>query len=327
VQGRDACAVLNQLSTSNVDVPAGRIVYTQWLNERGGIEADLTITRLAEREFMVVTSAICQTRDLAWLRRAIESRPDAHCTVTDVTSGVAMLGVMGPRSRELLQELSGADLSNATHPFGHSREIEIGYARVRASRITYVGELGWELYLPTEHCLDVYEQLLQAGAPLGLTHAGYHAMGACRVEKGYKHWSHDIGDEDTPLDAGLGFTVAWDKPGGFVGREALLAQKAAGPLKRRLVQVMLDDASDAAPLLYHEEPMVRDGVIVGSIRSGAWGHRLGRSIGMGYVTCAAGVTPEWLASGQWEVEVACRRHACRVQLQSWYDPRNERIRS
>jgi glycine cleavage system aminomethyltransferase T len=327
VQGRDACAVLNRLSTSNVDVPAGRIVYTQWLNDRAGIEADLTITRLAEREYMVVTSAICQTRDLAWLRRAIEAQPEAHCTVTDVTSGIAMLGVMGPRSRELLQNVAGADLSNETHPFGHSREIEIGYARVRASRITYVGELGWELYLPAEHCLDVYEQLLQAGAPLGLTHAGYHAMGACRVEKGYKHWSHDIGDEDTPLDAGLGFTVAWDKPGGFVGREALQAQKAAGPLKRRLVQVMLEDASDAAPLLYHEEPIVRDGVIVGSIRSGAWGHRLGRSIGMGYVTGDDGVAAEWLASGRWEVEVACRRHPCRVQLQPWYDPRNERIRS
>jgi glycine cleavage system aminomethyltransferase T len=327
VQGRDACAVLNQLSTSNVDVPAGRIVYTQWLNDRGGIEADLTITRLAEREFMVVTSAICQTRDLAWLRQALAARPDAHCTVTDVTSGVAMLGVMGPRSRDLLQTLSGADLSNERHPFGHSREIEIGYARVRASRITYVGELGWELYLPAEHCLDVYEQLLAAGAPLGLKHAGYHAMGACRVEKGYKHWSHDIGDEDSPLESGLGFTVAWDKPGGFTGRDALLAQKAAGPLKRRLVQVMLDDASDSAALLYHEEPIVRDGAIVGSIRSGAWGHRLGRSIGMGYVSCDEGVTAEWLASGRWEVEVACRRHACRVQTQPWYDPRNERIRS
>ncbi len=173
----------------------------------------------------------------------------------------------------------------------------------------------------------MYERLLAAGEPLGLRHAGYHAMGACRVEKGYRHWSHDIGDEDTPLDAGLGFTVAWDKPGGFIGREALLAQKAAGPLKRRLVQVMLDDASDTAPLLYHEEPLVRDGVIVGSIRSGAWGHRLGRSLGMGYVACDDGVSAEWLAGGHWEVEVACRRHPCRVQLQPWYDPRNERIRS
>ena len=327
VQGPDACAILNRLSTANVDVPAGRIVYTQWLNERGGIEADLTITRLGPQEYMVVTSAICQTRDFAWLKKAIEAHPDARCWATDVTAGIAMLGVMGPRSRELLQKLSGADLSNDAHPFGWSREIEIGYAKVRASRITYVGELGWELYFPAEHCLDVYERLLEAGRPLGLRHASYHAMDACRVEKGYKHWSHDIGDEDTPLESGLGFTCAWDKPGGFVGREAVLAQKASGLLRKRLVQVMLDDASPSAPLLYHEEPIVRDGVIVGSIRSGAWGHRVGRSIGMGYVSCEAGVTPEWLASGRWEVEVACRPFAARVQLQPWYDPGNQRIRS
>ena len=327
VQGADACAVLNHLSVADVDVAPGRIVYTQWLNDRGGIEADLTITRLAEREFMVVTSAICQTRDLAWLRRQIELRPEARCSVTDVTSGVSMLGVMGPTSRELLQQVSGADLSNVAHPFGHSREIEIGYARVRASRITYVGELGWELYVPAEQCLDVYERLLAAGTPLGLRHAGYHAMGACRVEKGYRHWSHDIADEDTPLEAGLAFAVAWDKAGGFLGREVLMRQRAAGAPHKRLVQVMLEDASDAAPLLYHEEPIVRDGHIVGSIKSGAWGFRLGRSIGMGYVSAEGGVTPQWLEAGRWEIEVACRRWPARVQLKPWYDPGNQRIRS
>ena len=327
VQGADACAILNHLSTANVDVAPGRIVYTQWLNDCGGIEADLTITRLAEQEFMVVTSAICQTRDLAWLRRHIVERPGAHCSVTDVTAGVAMLGVMGPKSRELLQQLSGAELSNAAHPFGYSREIEIGYARLRASRITYVGELGWELYIPAEHCLDVFEQLVAAGGPFGLRHAGYHAMGACRVEKGYRHWSHDIGDEDTPLEGGLGFTVAWDKPGGFLGRKALEAQRARGTLTKRLVQVMLHDTSTQAPMLYHEEPIIRDGVIVGSIKSGAWGHRLGRSIGMGYVSCEAGVTKEWLESGRWEIEVACQPYPAAVQLQPWYDPKNERIKS
>jgi 4-methylaminobutanoate oxidase (formaldehyde-forming) len=327
VQGTDACSTLNAMSTNDVDVPAGRVVYTQWLNDRGGIEADLTITRLGAREYLVVTSAICQTRDLAWLRRALDARPDARCTVTDVTSGVAMLGVMGPRSRDLLQTLSGADLSNDAHPFGQSREIEIGYARVRASRITYVGELGWELYVAAEHCLDVYERLMEAGRPLGLRLAGYHAMGSCRLEKGYRHWSHDIADEDTPLAAGLGFTVAWNKPGGFVGRDALLAQRERGVLERRLVQVRLEDASAAAPMLYHEEPIVRDGGIVGSVRSGAWGHRIERSIGMGYVSCKAGVTTEWLASGRWEIEVAGVRHAASVQLQPWYDPTHQRIRS
>ncbi len=327
VQGADACTILNHLSTANVDVSPGRIVYTQWLNERGGIEADLTITRLAEQEFMVVTSAICQTRDLAWLRCRIAERPGAHCSVTDVTAGVAMLGVMGPKSRALLQQVSGADLSNAAHPFGQSREIEIGYARLRASRITYVGELGWELYIPAEHCLDVFEQLVAAGGAFGLRHAGYHAMGACRVEKGYRHWSHDIGDEDTPLEGGLGFTVAWDKPGGFLGREALEAQRARGTLTKRLVQVMLHDASAQAPMLYHEEPIIRDGLIVGSIKSGAWGHRLGRSIGMGYVSCEAGVTKDWLESGRWAIEVACQPYPAAVQLQPWYDPKNERIKS
>jgi glycine cleavage system aminomethyltransferase T/glycine/D-amino acid oxidase-like deaminating enzyme len=327
VQGRDACAVLNRLSTGEMDVPVGRIVYTQWLNERGGIEADLTITRLAEKRYLVVTSAISQTRDLAWLTRYLDDHPDLHCTATDVTAGIAMLGVMGPKSRALLTAVSGADLSNEAHPFGWSREIEIGYARLRASRITYVGELGWELYIPAEQVLDVFERLTEAGAAFGLKHAGYHAMASCRVEKGYRHWSHDIADEDTPLEAGLGFTVAWDKPDGFIGREALLAQRAKGTLPKRLVQVMLEDASESAPLLYHEEPILRDGVIVGSTRSGAWGHRIGRSIGMGYVHHDAGVTPEWLSSGHWEIEVAGLRHAARAQLQPWYDPKGERIKS
>ena len=326
VQGQDAASVLNRLSTANVDVEPGRVVYTQWLNDHAGIEADLTITRLAAAEFMVVSSAICQTRDLAWLKGAIEAA-GARCSATDVTAGVAMLGVMGPQSRALLEAIAGADLSNATHPFGRSREIEIGYARVRASRISYVGELGWELYLSAEHCLDVYERLIEAGGPFGLRHAGYHAMAACRVEKGYRHWSHDIADEDTPLEAGLAFTVAWDKPGGFVGQGALLAQRARGVLPKRLVQVMLADDSPTAPLLYHEEPIVRDGVIVGSIKSGAWGHRLGRSIGMGYVSCADGVSKEWLAAGRWEIEVACERYPLAVQLGGWYDPQNERMKA
>jgi 4-methylaminobutanoate oxidase (formaldehyde-forming) len=238
-----------------------------------------------------------------------------------------MLGLMGPNSRPLLEKLTGQDFSNAAHPFAWSREVEIGYATVRASRITYVGELGWELYVSAEHCLDVYERIVEAGKEFGLRHVGYHVMGACRVEKGYRSWGHDIADEDTPLDAGLGFTVAWDKPGGFIGRDALVAQKAKGVLPKRLVQVMLVDDSTSAPLMYHEEPILRDGVIVGSIKSGAWGHRLGKSIGMGYAACDAGVTKEWLASGTWEVEVACKRYAAKVQLEPLYDPKNERIKA
>ena len=327
VQGRDACRILNHMSTGNVDVAVGRIVYTQWLNDAGGIEADLTITRTGTHEFLVVTSAVCQTRDLAWLRRAIEGYVDGHCTVTDVTPGVAMLGIMGPRSRALLEAVSGADMSNAAHPFGRSREIEIGYAKVRASRITYVGELGWELYVSSECIADVYERLIEAGAQFGLKHAGYHAMAACRVEKGYRHWSHDIADEDTPLESGLGFTIAWNKAGGFRGREALLEQRSALTLTKQLVQVRLDVDAATAPMLYHEEPIVRDGVIVGSIKSGAFGYRVDRSLGMGYVHCAEGVTPQWLSTGRWEVEVACTRYPASVQVQAWYDPTNQRIKS
>lgn len=324
VQGKDACRVLNRISTANMDVAVGRIVYTQWLNENGGIEADLTVTRLNEREYLVVTAAVSQVRDLAWLRRHLGEAD--HCTVTDVTSGTAMLSIMGPSSRDLLGTVSGANVSNEVHGFGWSRELDIAYARVRASRITYVGELGYELYVPTEHVLDVYERLVDAGSGFGLAHAGYYAMGACRVEKGYRSWGHDIGDADTPLEAGLGFTVAWDKPGGFIGREALAAQKAAVALPKRLIQVALKDVSADAPLLFHEEPLLRDGILVGSIKSGAFGHRVGRSLGMGYVHCSDGVTRDWLASGQWSVEVAWTTHPIDVQLEPFYDPRNTRIR-
>jgi glycine cleavage system aminomethyltransferase T/glycine/D-amino acid oxidase-like deaminating enzyme len=326
VQGPDALTVLNRISTANIDVPVNRICYTQWLNEHGGIEADLTIIRLQSDQFMVLTSAACQTRDLAWLKAQIRALGPVHCYVTDVTAGYVMLGLMGPRSRELLTSISQADLSNAHHPFGWSRELEIGYASVRASRITYVGELGYELLVSAEHGLDVYENLMQAGEPFGLKLAGYHAMGACRVEKGYRHWSHDIADEDTPLEAGLGFTVAWQKPGGFIGDAALAKQKSANVLKKRLVQVALQDRSEQVPMLYHEEPILRNGKVVGSIRSGAYGFRVNRSLGMGYVYAEEGVTPEWLQTGEWSVEVATESYAADVQLEAFYDPKNARIR-
>ena len=327
VQGPDALALLDQLSTAKMDVAPGKLVYTQWLNPLAGIEADLTITRLAQEEFMVVTAAACQTRDLAWLRKHRVALALTNCWITDVTPGIAMLGLMGPNSRPLLEKLTGEDFSNAAHPFAWSREVEIGYATVRASRITYVGELGWELYVSSEHILDVYERIIAVGDAFGLKHAGYHSMAACRVEKGYRSWGHDIADEDTPMESGLSFTVAWDKAGGFIGRDALLAHRAKGTPTKRLIQVVLEDDSAAAPLMYHEEPILKDGIIVGSIRSGAWGHRLAKSIGMGFVGCATGVTKEWLSQGVWEVEVACKRYTARVQLEPLYDPKNERIKA
>jgi heterotetrameric sarcosine oxidase gamma subunit len=325
VEGRDACAVLNRISANNIDVEPGRIVYTQWLNARGGIEADLTVTRLGESKFMVVTGAVPQTRDMAWLR--CNTPDNTHCIATDVTSGLPMIAIMGPTSRALLEELSGADLSNAAFPFGTSQEIEIGYARVRASRITYVGELGWELYMPAEFAAHVMERLIEAGAAHGLTPAGMHTMNNCRMEKAYRHWGHDISDEETPLEAGLGFAVTWDKPGGFIGREALMKQKALPVLPRRLVCIALEDQSATAPMIYHEEPIYRNGVNAGSTTSGAWGHRVNRSLGLGYVKNAEGVTRDWLESGTWEVELAWKRYPAKVQFGSFYDPKGEKIKS
>jgi heterotetrameric sarcosine oxidase gamma subunit len=324
VDGTCALEALNRISANNVDVDVGRIVYTQWLNERAGIEADLTVTRLGEQSFLVVTGAVPQTRDMAWLKRQSEGM---HVTAVDVTSGLPMVAVMGPKSRALLEKLSGEDLSNRGFPFATSREIEIGYARVRASRITYVGELGWELYIPAEFAGHVMETLLAAGEEFGLAPAGMHSMNNARMEKAYRHWGHDIADEETPLEAGLGFAVAWDKPGGFIGREVLLAQRGVKALPKRMVCIALKDASEAAPMMYHEEPVFRNGVLVGSTTSGAWGHRVGASLALAYVKCADGVTKDWLESGDWEVEVAWKKYKATVQLQSFYDPKGERIKA
>jgi len=321
VKGRDAACVLDRVSANAVDGAVGRVVYTQWLNERGGIEADLTVTRLAEDAFLVVTSAASQTRDAAWLARHIPD--DARCLAVDVTSGMPMLGLMGPASRALLEGLAGEDLSDAAFPFATSREIEIGYARVRASRITYVGELGWELYVPAEFAAHVFERVVAAGAEHGLAFAGYHAMNACRMEKGYRHWGHDIGVEDTPLDAGLAFAVAWDKPGGFLGRDALLRAREAGPPTRRLVQIRL---ADDRILLHHEEPILAEGRIVGAVTSGMYGHRVGASLAMGYVRHAGGVTRDWLAGTRFAVEVAGVAVPATVQLRPFYDPAGTRVR-
>ncbi len=321
VEGPDAEAVLNRICANDVAVPVGKIVYTQWLNERGGIEADLTVTREAADRFLVVTAAAAQTRDLAWLKRHI---PDgARAVAFDATSGTAMLGVMGPRARDLLATLTDADLSNAAFPFATSQIIDLGYARVRASRITYVGELGWELYVPTEFVHGVYETIIAAGEAFGLKHAGYHALNSLRMEKAYRHWGHDITDEDTPFEAGLGFAVAMNKAGGFIGRDALLGQKQRG-LTRRLVQFALHDAE---PLLYHNEPVLRDGAIAGRITSAMYGHTIGRAIGLGYISNnGEPVTADFVNSGRYEIDIAGVRHPATASLKPLYDPANLRVR-
>lgn len=321
VQGRDACRLLNRVSTADVDVPVGRIVYTQWLNERGGIEADLTVTRLGERAFLVVTGTATVVRDRDWLERRIPD--DAAVTVADVTAGHAMIGVMGPRSRDLLARVTDADLSDAAFPFATSREIDLGYATVRAARITYVGELGWELHVPADQAIHVYDTLVEAGGP-GLRHCGYHALNSLRLEKGYRSFGHDIGDEDSPIEAGLGFTVAWEKPGGFIGREALLARREAG-VRRRLALLALDDPE---PLLYHNEPILRNGVPVGQIRSGWYGHTVGSAIGLGWVDDRAGPVgrAEIEAETGFQIEIAGERHRARASLRALHDPDGLRVR-
>ncbi|HVM80639.1 MAG TPA: FAD-dependent oxidoreductase [Stellaceae bacterium] len=315
VEGKDSERVLQRICANDVAVPVGKIVYTQWLNERGGIEADLTVTRLSETAFLVVTSAACAVRDFDWLKSHIPE--GTHAVAVDVTSAYAVLSVMGPQSRALLAKASGEDLSNAAFPFGSSREIELGYAKVRASRITYLGELGWELYIPTEFARNVFAAVERAGEGFGLKLAGMHAMDSCRMEKAYRSWGHDISDEDTPLEAGLMFAVKLGKD--FIGRDALLRQRETR-LTKRLLQFALDDPE---PLLYHNEPIWRDGKLAGRTTSGAYGHHLGRAIALGYVHDEAGVD----VSGRWELEVAGGRYSAKASLEPLYDPKSLRIRA
>ena len=346
VRGPDALDVLDTLSVASVDVPVGRAVYTQWCNERGGIEADLTVTRLGDDSFWVVTSAASQTRDWAWLRRHCRGR---DVEIADVTDDWAVIGLMGPRSRDLLGRVTDAPLDNAAFPFGAAQHIAIRHAspsdtplaevredvdpvEVLAVRMSYVGELGWELYVPNTQAVAVYEALRDAAAGadgFDLAHAGYHAMNTLRLECGYRHWGHDISDEDTPLDAGLGFAIAWDKPRNFIGRAALEALRAQ-PRTRRLVQFRIDDPD---LLAYHDEPIRRDGELVGRVTSAAWSYTEDRCLAMGYVThpTAAGpepqaVTKAWLEAGAIDIEIAGRRIPATPSIRSFYDPTNQRVR-
>lgn len=321
VQGRDAETVLNRICANDVAVPVGRIVYTQWLNERGGIEADLTVTRLGEERFLVVVTDLIGRRIQPWIER---HAPDgSHVTVTDVTSGTTLLTVQGPRSRELLQSLTSADLSNDAFPYLTAAEIDLHYARVLALRVTYVGELGWELHVPAEFSLTVYDALLEAGTDLGYRNVGLGAMDSLRMEKAYRDYGLDIDNTDTPLDVGLGFAVAWEKPGGFIGREALLAQRHAGPPKRRLVQFLLEDPE---PLLHGGEPILRDGRWLGHIRAGAYGHTLGGAVGLGMVEDEAGIPVEVIQGGRFEIDIAGSRYPARASLRPLYDPDRLRIK-
>ena len=322
LQGRDAEAVLQNLCANDVGVDAGRIVYTGMLNGRGGYESDVTVTRLAEDAYFIVSGTAQTTRDADWIRRNIAD--GANAALTDVTSAIAVIGVMGPKSRELLAALSGADLGNDAFPFGTWGEIGIGYATLRAHRITYVGELGWELYVPAEFAVSVYTALIEAGAEFGLRAAGYYAIDSLRMEKGYRAWGADVTPDYTPYEAGLGFAVRLDKGVDFIGREALMRQKEAG-ITRRLVQFTLEDPDAIA---FGKELILRDGEAVGEVTSAAYGHTLGRAVAMGYVKNADGLADrEFIETGRYEIDIAGERFAATAHLRPPYDAKGERIRA
>ncbi|MCY3797001.1 MAG: aminomethyltransferase family protein, partial [Chloroflexi bacterium] len=321
LQGRDALRILNRICGNNIDVAIGKVVYTQLLNERGGIEADVTVTRIERDSFFIVDSGTSQTKTFHWIKRQIG--PDAFAVLTDVTSAFTVLSVMGPNSRALLRNLADADLSTEAFPFGSSQEIDFAYARLRAARMTYVGELGWELYVPADFAQHVYDAIVGEGAAFDLAHCGYHALNSLRIEKGYRHWGHDIGAEDSPIEAGLGFAVNFKKDVNFNGRDILLKQKQQG-VKKRLVMFALEDKK---PLLYHNEPIWRNNEIVGHICSGMFGYSLGAAIGMGYLTGEEVITPDYIKSGAYEIEVAGERFPARASLKPFYDPKSLRVRA
>ncbi len=318
VEGPGALPFLQRLCANQMDVEPGRIVYTQMLNDRGGIESDLTATRLSETAFLLVVPGATLQRDLAWLRRHLG---DDVAIITDITAAESVLCLMGPKSRDLLARVSPDDMGNDAHPFGTAREIEIGMGLARAHRVSYVGELGWELYVSSDQTAHVFEALEEAGAGIGLTLCGLHTLDSCRIEKAYRHWGHDITDEDHVLEAGLGFAVRTGK-GDFIGRDAVLRKREAG-LNRRMVQFLLQDPE---PMLFHNEALVRDGQIVSIVTSANYGHALGGAVGMAYVPCAGQSTEEVLAS-TYEIEVAGRRFAATPSLTPLYDPLGERMKA
>ncbi|MEQ8255958.1 MAG: FAD-dependent oxidoreductase [Roseovarius confluentis] len=317
VEGPDAEVFLNHIGGGDYSVPNGKIVYTQFLNDRGGIEADVTVTRRSETAYLVVTPAATRLADQTWMMR---HKGDFNVVITDVTAGEGVLAVMGPDARKLMQAVSPNDFSNEANPFGTAQEIELGMGLARVHRVSYVGELGWEIYVGADMAGHVFETLYEAGQEHGLKLCGMHVMDSCRIEKGFRHFGHDITCEDHVLEAGLGFAVKTEKAE-FIGRDAVLRKKEAG-VSKRLVQFRL---TDPEPLVYHNEPVLRDGEIVGYLCSGAYGHHLGGAIGMGYVPCPGESVQEVLAS-DYEIDVAGTRVKAEASLKPMYDPKSERVK-
>ncbi len=323
VQGADAEHQLQRLCANDIAQEENRAIYTQMLNAKGGIETDLTVTRLGEQRFLVVTGSTTRLHDWDWMARNMD--PGANVTMTDVTSAFAVLGVMGPKSRTLLSSLTDTDLSNEAFPFGTSQEFGLGYAMVRGQRVSYVGDLGWELYVPIEFAAHVHEVLTEAGADHGLRHAGLHCQDCLRLEKGFKHWGHDIGPEDTPIEAGLGFAVARNKNVDYIGREAITAQRENG-VNRRLA-IFTIDGEPGAPRMLHEEPIWRDGKLVGTTTSGGYAYSIEKPISMGYVESGDGpISRDDVLSASYEIEIAGDRFPATASLSAPFDPKGERMR-
>jgi heterotetrameric sarcosine oxidase gamma subunit len=323
VAGPDAEAALQWLCTNDVSVPPGRTVYTGLLNSRGTYESDVTVTRLSATEFLLVASAAAAERDADHIRR---QRPAGRqASVTDVTSAYAVYGVMGPESRQLLSRLTGSDLEDPAFPFGTSRMIDLGYATVRATRITYVGELGWELYVPAEFAVGVYADLMAAGADLGVVNAGYYAIESLRLEKGYRAFGRELTPDYSPVEAGLLFACKLASCTAFLGREAVEKARADGP-RRRLVSVVL---ADPDVLAWGGELLLRDGEPAGEVTAAAWGESVGRTVGLAYLRDPAGdlVTPGFVGGGRYEVNVGGRLVPATVGLRPPYDPDGRKIRS
>ncbi|MCT8329329.1 GcvT family protein [Albidovulum sediminis] len=321
VEGRDACALLSRLSCNDVDVEPGRVVYTAWVNERGGFEADLTVTRLTKERYVVVVGENSHGHTEMRMRRNIG---EAECVVvTDITPGITQINIHGPKARRLMQKVSSADLDNEAFPFMTAREIDVGYFNILALRVTYIGELGWELYVPSIHAVQVYDLLMEAGREFGLRHAGMQTLGSLRLEKAYRDFGVDLDNTDNPIEAGLGFAVRLDKPGGFIGREALARIMAQGVPHTRMLQFLLKDPE---PLLYGNELIYLDGREVGHLQVGAYGHTLGGAVAIGFAETGAPLTAEIVKAGDWEIDVAGKRVKARASLKPLFDPEMERIK-
>ena len=321
--GRDAERVLQWLCTADVAVEPGRTVYTGMLNDRGTYEADITVTRLSAGEFLLVSSAATTQRDKDHITRRIPA--DARATLADVTSSYAVYGVMGPRSRDLLSLSSRSNFSNEAFPFGTSREVDLGYSTVRATRITYVGELGWELYVPAEFAVGVYEDLMAAGAGLGVVNGGYYAIESMRLEKGYRAFGRELTPDYNPVEAGLLFACKLKTDIGFLGREAVEKARALGP-RRRLISIVVDDRDT---MMWGGELVLRDGVAAGQVTSAAWGEALGCTVGLAYIWHPAGeaVTADFARSGSYQVNVGGDLRAASVSLRPPFDPAGDRVRA